>query len=196
MHPRVLAVLAYRAHCWLMINLPQNSQISFHRTALKTLVPHSAHISRLVLSQAQNLALAFSKFHVTGDCTALQFIKISLQRPLYPQESQQFSPSSVSANLLTVLYPSHWWKDWRELDLKCSPLESQLWPATNPGVTSYIFRPNQSASCSPMIICFCLTTCWTFCLEECCEKQCRILSWNLKYYISVLLWSTFWATLL
>lgn len=80
----------------------QNSQIPFCRAALQPLIPQSVQTSRLNLSQVQDPAPAFVKFHLVGYYPALQFAKSSLQGLLASRESTVPLYLVLSANLLRI----------------------------------------------------------------------------------------------
>jgi len=48
-----------------------NAQISFRRAALQPLIPQSVYITRSTVSQVQNPALAFVKFHMEKEAMGL-----------------------------------------------------------------------------------------------------------------------------
>lgn len=54
----------------LIHSINQNPQVSFCRDAPQPLIPQSVYISRITLSQVQNLVLVLVKVHSVGDCPA------------------------------------------------------------------------------------------------------------------------------
>lgn len=63
-------------HIHLAVNL--KPQIYFHMAGLQSLIPQFLCITRITLCQVENPAHAFVKFHMVGDCPALEYVQISL----------------------------------------------------------------------------------------------------------------------
>ena len=117
MHPRgLLALLAVRVNCWLMLNpTSARTPTSLSRAASQPFVPQSVDKDRVVPSKMQNLALALAKIHAVGDCSALNSPLQSLSTTFRKLQAVHcgyrvlLSRCSVSTDLHLDTY-LHYWK--------------------------------------------------------------------------------------
>lgn len=115
------------------------------------------------------------KLHIVGDCSDLQFDKISLQGLFTLDRVKSFSLFSItyklsahlslaSRSFIKTLKRTGPW-----LKLCGTPLVTGIQPDVTPFTLTLL--AGHSANCSPIALWFCLAVCWAFCSEGYWKKH-------------------------